>query len=35
MSILPTLARDFQFLFAPSRHGQERLRWFLLTLQAM
>jgi hypothetical protein len=35
MSILRTLARDFQFLFPLNSHGQERFRWFLLTLQAI
>jgi hypothetical protein len=35
MPILPTLARDFQFLFPLTDKGQERFRWFLLTLQAI
>jgi hypothetical protein len=35
MSILPTLARDFQFLFPPTDNGQERFHWFLLTLKAI
>jgi len=35
MSSLPTLARDFQFLFPLTEHGQERFRWFVLTLQAI
>ena len=35
MSILRTLARDFQFLFPPNKHGQERFHWFVLTLQAI
>lgn len=35
MPILRTLARDFQFLFPLSDHGQERFRWFVLTLQAI
>ena len=35
MSILRTLARDFQFLFPLTDHGQERFRWFVLTLQAI
>jgi hypothetical protein len=35
MTILRTLARDFQFLFPLNAHGQERFQWFLLTLQAI
>jgi hypothetical protein len=35
MTILRTLARDFQFLFPLTEHGQERFRWFVLTLQAI
>jgi hypothetical protein len=35
MAILPTLARDFKCLFPLTEHGQERCRWFLLTLQAI
>jgi hypothetical protein len=35
MTILRTLAREFQFLFPLTEHGQERFRWFLLTLQAI
>jgi len=35
MSILRTLARDFQFLFPLTDHGQERFRWLVLTLQAI
>ena len=35
MSILPTLARDFQFLFPLTDHGQERFHWFVLTLKAI
>jgi hypothetical protein len=35
MSILKPLAREFQFLFPLNRHGQERFRWFALTLQAI
>ena len=35
MSILPTLARDFQFLFPLTDNGQERFHWFLLTLKAI
>jgi hypothetical protein len=35
MSILRTLARDFQFLFPANKHGQERFHWFVLTLQAI
>ena len=35
MSILRTLARDLQFLFPLTDHGQERFRWFVLTLQAI
>ena len=35
MPILPALAVPFQGLFPRSNHGQERARWFLLTLQAI
>jgi len=35
MSILVTLAREFQLLFPRSASGQERWRWFVLTLQAI
>jgi len=35
MSILPTLARDFQYLFPCTEHGEERRQWFLLTLKAI
>ena len=35
MSILRTLARDFQFLFPLTKHGQERFHWFVLTRQAI
>jgi hypothetical protein len=35
MSILPTLASQFQSLFPATRNGQERARWFILTLQAI
>ena len=35
MPILRTLANDFQSLFPPTDKGQERLRWFILTLQAI
>ena len=35
MSMLRTLAVDFQALFAATEKGQERLRWLLLTLQAI
>jgi hypothetical protein len=35
MSILPILARDFQFLFPRTIRGQERFHWFLLTLKAI
>lgn len=35
MSILRTLAQDFQALFPATEKGQERLRWLLLTLQAI
>jgi hypothetical protein len=35
MSIERTLARDCQFLFPLAKHGQERFRWFVLTLQAI
>jgi len=35
MSILATLARDCQCLFPRTDNGQERCRWFLLTLKAI
>ena len=35
MPILPALAVQFQSLFPSSNHGQERARWFMLTLQAI
>jgi hypothetical protein len=35
MSILRTLANDFQTLFPATDKGQERFRWFVLTLQAI
>jgi hypothetical protein len=35
MSILPILARDFQFLFPRTIRGQECFHWFLLTLKAI
>jgi hypothetical protein len=35
MPILPALAREFQFLFPLTEHGQERFHWFLLTLKAI
>ena len=35
MTILRTLAREVQFLFPLTEHGQERFRWFVLTLQAI
>ena len=35
MSILRTLADDFQFLFPLTKHGRERCHWFVLTLQAI
>jgi hypothetical protein len=35
MSILRTLAHDFQALFPATEKGQERFRWLLLTLQAI
>ena len=35
MSILPTLANEFQVLFPATDKGQERFRWFILTLQAI
>ena len=35
MTILRTLAREFQCLFPRTENGQERLRWFVLTLQAI
>jgi len=35
MSILPALATQFQSLFPATDSGQERWRWFLLTLQAI
>ena len=35
MPILPVLAIQFQGLFPSSEYGQERARWFVLTLQAI
>jgi hypothetical protein len=35
MSILRTLAADFQSLFPATDRGRERARWFVLTLQAI
>ena len=35
MTILRTLANDFQTLFPATDKGQERFRWFILTLQAI
>jgi hypothetical protein len=35
MSMLPALAREFQFLFPLTDHGRERIHWFLLTLKAI
>jgi len=35
MTMLRTLAEAFQGLFPPSRAGQERCRWLLLTLQSI
>ena len=35
MSLLRTLALDFQTLFPATHKGQERFRWLLLTLQAI
>ena len=35
MPILPALATQFQGLFPATARGQERWRWFLLTLQAI
>ena len=35
MPILPALASQFQSLFPATRNGQERARWFILTLQAI
>jgi hypothetical protein len=35
MSILRTLANDFQTLFPATDKGHERFRWFVLTLQAI
>ena len=35
MPILPALANQFQCLFPATARGQERWRWFLLTLQAI
>ena len=35
MPILRTLARDFQFVFPRTDNGQERFRWFVLTLKAI
>jgi len=35
MSILHAAVKDLQLCFPPSSSGQERFRWFLLTLQAI
>jgi len=35
MTILRTLAEAFQALLPPTRAGQERWRWLLLTLQSI
>jgi hypothetical protein len=35
MTILRSLAREFQFFFPRTKSGQERFRWFVLTLQAI
>ncbi len=35
MSSLPALATQFQSLFPATNNGQERWRWFILTLQAI
>jgi len=35
MPILPAFAVQFQSLFPSSNHGQERARWFMLTLRAI
>jgi len=35
MAILPVLASQFQSLFPATHSGQERARWFILTLQAI
>ena len=35
MTILTTLANQFQASFPANHHGQERARWFILTLQAI
>ena len=35
MPILPALASQFQSLFHATRSGQERARWFILTLHAI
>jgi hypothetical protein len=35
MTILCRLAREFQFLFPLTKSGQQRFRWFVLTLQAI
>ena len=35
MPILPALATQFQCLFPATDNGQERWRWFMLTLQAI
>jgi hypothetical protein len=35
MTILRSLAREFQFFFPLTKSGQERFRWFVLTLQAI
>ena len=35
MTILRTLAREFQCLFPLTENGQEHFRWLVLTLQAI
>lgn len=35
MLMLPTFSAELQSLFPMTRHGQERARWFVLTLQAI
>jgi hypothetical protein len=35
MNSLRSLAQEFQFLFPLTKSGQERFRWFVLTLQAI
>jgi hypothetical protein len=35
LPILPVLATQFQALFPATEHGQQRGRWFILTLQAI